>query len=219
MRYDTVIFDLDGTLLDTIGDITNCANHTLALYGFEPKTYEEIKTYIGYGIDYFLERAYPPGRDDERYEDFVRDYKAYYLDHMTDKTIVYPGMYELLDELKKRDIKLGVVTNKFHMAASLIVEHFFSGTFGQVIGEGMGYAKKPDPETLNAAIEGLDADKAKTLYIGDSEADITISEGAGVDCLIVTWGMRSREFMEKYEPKPRYMIDDIKDFFDAVENS
>ena len=214
MKYDTVIFDLDGTLLDTIGDLTNCANHTLEQYGYGRKDDEEIKQYIGYGIDYFLSHVFPDSDNEPLFKRFSDDYKSYYLEHMTDRTVVYPGARELIAELKDRGVKLGIVTNKFYTASVKIVEHFFGDSFEQVIGDGMGYAKKPDPEPVDVVMRAFGAERAKTLYVGDSEADVATAENAGIDCLIIPNGMRTREFMEKYGPT--YMIDDFSEFLDVV---
>ena len=215
MRYKTVIFDLDGTLLDTLGDLAACVNYMLKKYGYSEKTEAEVRRSIGYGIKFLLKSLFPADITEEELNAVVAEYKEYYCLHMTEKTRVFDGVYELLGELKQRGINIAVVTNKYHEAAVKIVKEYFGDSFSIIIGDGCGYARKPAPDAVWAVIDRFGGEKSTSLYVGDSEADVTTARNSGVDCMCVSWGLRERSQLEKL--KPEYLIDTPDEFLSVLD--
>ena len=212
---NTVIFDLDGTLLDTIGDLADAVNYMRRKYGYDVLDEETVKKNIGYGVANLIKWSFSECKDEKKVEAILQDFIEYYAQNMTIKTHVYDGIFDILDELDKRDIKYAIVTNKFHKAASNIVKEYFGDRFPCVIGDGHGYAKKPAPDAVWAAIEKLNRKKENSLYVGDSEADVKTARNSGIPCLCVTWGLRSKEFL--LENHPDYIIDRPEEFFEVLD--
>ena len=215
MRYDSVIFDLDGTLLDTLGDLASGVNHMREVCGLEPLSEDLVKGNIGYGVANLIKWSFPEYTDEDKINEITDGFKAYYSEHMTEKTHVYDGIFDILDELDRRDIKYAVVTNKFHAAAKKIVEQYFGDRISCVIGDGNGYAKKPAPDAVWAAIEMLGRKKEDSIYVGDSEADVKTARNSLLPCLCVTWGLRSKEML--LEHSPDFIIDSPEEFFSVLD--
>ena len=194
--YETILFDLDGTLLDTLEDLTNATNFALAKFGYATRTEEEVCAFVGNGIAKLIERAM--GGKDENFSSVLETFKAYYGAHCAEKTKPYEGILPLLKTLKEYGIRTAVVSNKADFAVKSLAKAYFDGLLMQAIGEDeeRGIRKKPAPDTLLAVMKELQADPKTTLYVGDSEVDIQTAQNAGVDCLCVTWGFRKREFLE-----------------------
>lgn len=193
MRYDTVIFDLDGTLLDTLDDLTDGVNHALADFGYPLVTREHMRRSLGYGSKYLIAHCVPGGGDDANYQAVFDDYLEYYRAHSSDKTAPYPGIIELLSRLKESGVHCAIVSNKPDSAAQILGERWFSGLVETVVGDREGIRRKPAPDTVLEVMRRLGAEKERTVYIGDSEVDIQTAANAGVDCISVTWGFRTRE--------------------------
>lgn len=184
--YDTVIFDMDGTLLDTLDDLTSAVNHTLEQYGYPVHTKEEVRTFIGNGINRLMKNAAPDNIDDETFERVFHSFKEYYTAHSVIHTEPFDGILPMLKKLQQTGIKTAIVSNKNIEAVKALNDHFFSEYIKIAIGEKQGIRRKPYPDTLLEAMRLLDA--GKTLYVGDSVVDKQTADNAGVDCILVRWG-------------------------------
>ena len=184
--YDTAIFDLDGTLLNTIDDLTSSVNYSLAAFGFPSHTSGEIRSYIGHGISDLIRKSLPESHGEKDYKNVYTLFKEYYPKHAADETVPYPGIISLLTSLKEHGIKTAIVSNKNDYSVNILSKHFFDGLIDISVGERTGIRKKPDPSSVYEVMERLDC---KTpLYIGDSVVDIETAENASIDCCLVTWG-------------------------------
>lgn len=194
MRYDTVIFDLDGTLLDTLDDLTDGVNHALREFGFQEATREEIRARLGYGSGYLIASSVPGGKDCPVYQQVFDCYFAYYRAHSADKTRPYPGIPELLRELGRRGVRCAIVSNKPHLATLDLAEKYFKGLVATAVGDQPGVVeRKPAPDTVWAAMREFGGTGERSVYVGDSEVDIRTARNAGIDCVSVDWGFRTRE--------------------------
>lgn len=192
MKYTTVLFDLDGTLLDTLDDLTDAVNRSLVRYGLQTRDRREVRAFLGNGAKYLMEHA-APGLERERFDALLRDYKADYDANCVVKTAPYPGVEALLLTLRSRGVKTGIISNKPDSAVQPLYETFFADTMDIAVGEREGIRRKPAPDTVLAAMERLGATAGKTLYVGDTEVDLETAGRAGVDCAAVTWGFRDPE--------------------------
>ncbi|MDR0511394.1 MAG: HAD family hydrolase [Rikenellaceae bacterium] len=193
-----VIFDLDGTLVDTIADLAVSVNHALAQCGYPCHSVEEYKYLVGSGVDRLIERAMPPS---ERCAENVRLVKAAFLPHYdrhnTDRSRPYEGIVQLLGGLQARGVMMAVASNKYHAATEKIIGHFFPTTdFVAVFGQREGVPAKPDPAVVLEIMDLAGVSPAQTLYVGDSGVDMATAAAAGVDPVGVTWGFRPREELE-----------------------
>ncbi len=195
MRYTTVIFDLDGTLLNTLEDIRSSVNYILEKYGFAPRTLEQIRLSVGNGSGVLLERSLPQGRETPGFEDILAEYVAWYQDHNMIATAPYEGVVETLGKLAASEHKLAVVSNKPDANTKALVRKFFGGYVSVAIGERPGIARKPSPDSVKAAMAELWSYPYETVYVGDSEVDLKTARAAGIDCVSVTWGFRTRELL------------------------
>lgn len=195
--YDTAIFDLDGTLLNTLDDLHGAVNAALGAYGLPLRKKEEVRAFVGNGIAKLMERAI--GDHDVDFDGALAAFKAHYQAHCKDKTAAYAGIVELLTALKARGVKTAVVSNKADFAVKILAEEYFDGLLLAAVGENesAGIRKKPAPDSLLAVMEKLGAARERTVYVGDSEVDILTAKNAGVDCLSVTWGFKDRDFLMK----------------------
>ena len=196
--YKLVVFDLDGTLLDTLDDLTASTNAALRLHGFPTRNREEVRSFIGDGIVKLLERSvgienYP------RITEMVADFRAYYGVHCKDETKPYAGVMDVLQALRQRGVKLAVLSNKVHAATQALIADYFPDVFDEVMGENeaAGIKRKPSPVALLKILEKQGVEKAETAYVGDSEVDIQTARNAGVDCVSVTWGFKEESFLEE----------------------
>lgn len=196
MRYTTVLFDLDGTLLDTLDDLTDAVNRTLSRCGLPQRDRREVRSFLGNGARYLMEHA-APGVAGERFEQLLRDYKADYDANCRVKTAPYPGIDALLRALRAAGCRTGIISNKPDSAVQPLYEAFFADTMDTAVGEREGIRLKPAPDTVLAAMERLGAAAEQTLYVGDSEVDIRTAQNAGVDCASVTWGFRDPEELKR----------------------
>ena len=189
MKYTTVLFDLDGTLLDTLDDLTDAVNRALVRYHLPERDRMEVRAFLGNGAKYLMEHA-APGMEPERFETMLVEYKADYDANCVVKTAPYPGIEDLLLSLRARGVKTGIISNKPDSAVQPLYETFFSDTMDIAVGEREGIRRKPAPDTVLAAMERLGAKPEQTLYVGDTEVDLETARRAGVDCAAVTWGFR-----------------------------
>lgn len=194
-QYETYIFDLDGTLLYTLDDLTASTNHALRVYGFPEHTKDEVRQMVGNGIRKLIERAIPRGTGNPKYEETFSEFATYYLKHSLDSTKPYPGIMEMLKTLKERGKRLAVVSNKYCKATEALCQTFFNEYIEVAIGESEAIRKKPAPDTVNEALKRLNADKATAVYVGDSDVDIATARNCGIPCISVLWGFRDKDFL------------------------
>ncbi|MGM9637836.1 MAG: HAD-IIIA family hydrolase [Eubacteriales bacterium] len=192
---NTVIFDLDGTLLDTLSDLTDATNFALRENGYPEKTEDQVRNYVGNGLRLLIERAVPKGEKDPKLESTLESFKRYYAVHCNDKTKAYEGIPQLLTELRDGGYKLAIVSNKADFAVQTLRERYFSDTVPVAIGESANVRKKPAPDSVLEALKRLDSTPEQAVYVGDSDVDIQTAKNAGMDCISVTWGFRSVGFL------------------------
>lgn len=196
-----VIFDLDGTLLNTLTDLADSVNHVLADNGFQERTTEQIRSFVGNGIGKLVERSVPDGTSHEITERVLDDFKEYYALHCEDSTVVYDGIMELLDRLRNSAVMTAVVSNKADFAVQKLCERYFDGVFDICTGECEHIQKKPSADGIMYVIRELGADVKDAVYVGDSEVDIMTARNAGMDEILVSWGFRGREFLLEHGAK------------------
>ena len=191
------VFDLDGTLLNTIPDLTSAMSSAMVRMGRPPISGEQTREYIGNGIRKYAERALGKDEPEKTVTEAVTYFKEYYAEHLTDGTVPYDGIYDVLRAVKKAGIKCAVLSNKYDAATKYIIDVFFPDVFDFVFGEGENCRRKPDPECFlrMCSLCGCGTDEA--VMIGDSASDLTVAENAGARHIIVTWGYRTREAMEE----------------------
>ncbi len=194
MKYKTVLFDLDGTLLDTLEDMTDALNRTMRLHGLPERTAKEVRSFVGNGARRLIELA-AEGVDGERFEQILSDYKRDYDENYLIKTAPYPGILELLKTLRDNGVQTGVVSNKPDSTVQELSEALFHNLADVSVGEKAGIRRKPAPDTVLAAMEQLGATREDTVYVGDSEVDIATARAAGIPCISVTWGFRDQDVL------------------------
>ncbi len=192
---NTFIFDLDGTLLNTINDLADSTNFALEKNGYKKRTVEEVRSFVGEGVRKLMVRALPKSVDDSVIDQCIKDFKEHYSKNMRNKTAPYEGIMELLKTLKDNNMKVGVVSNKFDRAVKELCKDYFGDLVDIAVGEREGIAKKPAPDSVFEALRILDAKKEYVLYIGDSDTDMETAKNAGVDSVGVTWGFRDKELL------------------------
>lgn len=212
-RYKAIIFDLDGTLLDTLEDLADAVNFALQKNQLPPRTIDEIREFVGNGVRNLLIRAVEQGEQNPAFEQIFQDFRAYYEVHCNDKTKPYEGIMELLEELNKEGFRLAVVSNKLDSAVKELCKLHFKDVIPVAIGDKENQARKPAPDMVEAALSALGVGKEEAIYIGDSEVDIQTAENAQVPCISVLWGFRSRRFLDEHGAMLFAKIpDDIKRF-------
>ena len=190
-----LIFDLDGTLLNTLQDLADSTNYALSLHGLPRRTLEEVRCFVGNGVAQLISRAVPEDTPPELEARCLADFRAHYLLNMENKTAPYPGVLALLDALEAHGIHRVVVSNKFDSAVKGLCQTYFADSIPVAIGESQGVARKPAPDTVFRALEELGVPGDRAVYIGDSDVDIATAQNAGVPCISVSWGFRSRAFL------------------------
>lgn len=197
--YDTVIFDLDGTLLNTLEDLRDSVNVIMERYNWKQHSLEQIRTFVGNGIGKLMERSVPEGRDNKDFEAAFADFKSYYTGHCRIKTRPYDGVLELMHQLSVKGFRMAIVSNKNDAAVKELNEIYFSKYTGAAIGDREGSKRKPAPDSVYTALEELGSQKETAVYIGDSEVDYQTAKNSGLDCILVSWGFRDRELLESFE--------------------
>ncbi|MBO5484691.1 MAG: HAD-IA family hydrolase [Lachnospiraceae bacterium] len=199
-RYDAVIFDLDGTLLNTLEDLTDAVNYVMRHYQFEEKTISQVRSYVGNGIRKLVERCVPGGREREDFEKIFQCFRRFYTAHCQEKTKPYDGIMELLKVLSDRGYQMGIVSNKNDTAVEELNEIFFAEYISVAIGQNDQLRPKPAPDTVNMALKRLSCTRERAVYVGDSNVDKATADNSGMDCVSVTWGFRDRELLESLKP-------------------
>lgn len=214
MRYDTVIFDLDGTILYTLEDLKISLNFALRESGFAERSLDEVRRFVGNGIRKLIERSVPKGTEKEAADKVHSDFTAHYSLHCADNTKPYDGIEELLTSLREKGCKTAVVSNKADYAVKSLCERYFKGLFDCAVGEREGVKRKPAPDSVNAVLAELGAERERAVYIGDSDVDIQTAENAGMDAIIVEWGFRDREFL--IENGAKILVKEPKDILNEI---
>ena len=194
--YKAVLFDMDGTVLDTVGDLTDAINVSLEKFGFPARSQEEVKSFLGKGPAHFVNCAVPEGTDEKTRQQVLAFYEPYYDSHCQIKTAPYPGVMELLKTLKARNVKLAVISNKQEPAVKALAEQHFAGLLELAVGTSASIRCKPDPSAVLAAMAELGVEKSETLYVGDMDVDLNTARNAGIDCVCVAWGFLGRKKLE-----------------------
>ena len=194
-QFETFVFDLDGTLLDTLTDLANSCNRALHAFGMPKRTVEEVRQFLGNGVRRLMGNAVPQGVANPIFENVLKAFRDDYIAHQFDTTRPYSGIVEMLGELRHRGIRVAVVSNKFNDATCALCRHFFDGLVDVAIGEREGIRKKPAPDTVYEALRQLEAKRETAVYVGDSDVDIQTAHNAGIPCISVLWGFRNRDFL------------------------
>ena len=208
-QYDTYIFDLDGTLLNTLGDLASAVNYALRSHGMPEHSLDAVRRFVGNGVRMLMIRAIPDGELNPQFDDVFKTFREYYMLHSLDTTRPYDGIPEMLSALRRRGCRLAVVSNKFDVATKELCKHFFPDTIEVAVGEheAEGIRKKPAPDTVIEALSQLgvssksqdsfipDNRSLNVVYVGDSDVDLETARNAGLPCISVLWGFRDREFL------------------------
>lgn len=195
MKKILAIFDMDGTILDTLDDLTDSINYSLKTNQFPTRTKDEVRRFVGNGLLKLAERSVPENSSQEDIERVYHTLIPWYQKHCQDKTAPYPGIWELMENIHSAGMKIAVVSNKADAAVQELCRRYFDGLIDFAAGEREGIRKKPAPDSVLTAMEALHTKSDLAVYIGDSEVDIMTAKNAGIDCLTVTWGFRDREFL------------------------
>lgn len=195
--HKVYIFDLDGTLLDTLTDLAASVNYALREHGMPEHSVDDVRRFVGNGVRKLMERAVPDGADNPLFDEAFATFRQHYMEHALDTTRPYDGVPEMLATLKSRGCRIAVVSNKMMAATQELCQHFFPDTVEVAIGEheAEGIRKKPAPDTVYAALSALGVTKDHAVYVGDSDVDIATARHAGLPCISVLWGFRDRDFL------------------------
>lgn len=198
MKKNTVIFDLDGTLLDTLQDLADATNYALRKQGMPERTIEEVRQFVGNGVRLLMIRAIPGGEENPLFEETFALFKSYYGEHCNDHTRPYEGIMELLATLREKGYAVAIVSNKIDFAVKELSKLYFQGIVPVAIGEKEGIRRKPAPDTVFEALKELGRTKEEAVYVGDSDVDIETAQNAGMPCISVLWGFRDKAFLEAH---------------------
>lgn len=198
-KYDTVVFDLDGTLLNTLEDLRDSVNVVMKRYGWQIHSLEQIRSYVGNGIGKLMERSIPGGRENAEFEEAFQTFKEYYTGHCRIKTRPYEGVLSLMKNLAEKGFHLAIVSNKNDAAVKELNQIYFSEYVSVAIGERPGVKRKPAADSVYAALDELGSRRENAVYIGDSDVDYATAVNSGLRCILVSWGFRERELLESFE--------------------
>lgn len=197
MKYKLAIFDMDGTILNTLDDLADSMNHCLRVYGLAERSLQEIRMFLGNGIHWLVECSVPDGTDAETLEKVYQTFLVYYKDHCAMKTRPYEGIPEVLQSLRRAGVLTAVVSNKADYAVKILCEDYFKGMLDFSVGELEGRRRKPYPDSVNAVLERFGMAKEDAVYIGDSEVDFQTAQNVGLDVIMVGWGFRDEDFLKE----------------------
>lgn len=195
-KYDLIIFDMDGTILDTLEDLTDSLNVVLSKNGIPERSLEEVRSFVGNGIRLLIERAVPETTSADVINQVYRDFMEYYPLHCSDKTKAYEGIPELLSSLREEGYSTAVISNKADVAVQELCRQYFEDSFDFAVGEREGILKKPAPDSVFEVMKRLQIEPQRTVYVGDSEVDVETAKNAQITCIAVNWGFRSEECLK-----------------------
>ncbi len=196
--YKAVVFDLDGTLLNTLDDLAAAVNAALTAHAMPPRTVAEVCRFVGNGVGKLIERAVPSGTAADTTAAVFADFRIYYTAHSLDKTAPYAGIPEALLQLRDAGIKAAIVTNKLDKAAEALRTHFFADTVTVAIGDSPDRPRKPAPDSTQLALSRLGVSPHEAVFVGDSDVDVLTAKNAGLPCIAVTWGFRDEAFLRAH---------------------
>ena len=214
MRYDLAIFDMDGTVLDTIKDLTGSLNFGLRKYGYPEKSVDDVRSYVGDGMRTTISRAVDSDPHSDKVDKIYECFREYYPLHCSDTTLPYTGIVGLLADLKRSGCINAIVSNKGDPEVKKLSGKFFGSSVGTAIGQRSGFARKPDPVSVLEVMNKYGIDKKKCVYIGDSGIDIETATNAGIDCISTSWGFKGRSFLEDYGAKT--IVDRAEEIEDII---
>lgn len=195
-KIDTLIFDLDGTLLNTLEDLKDSVNFALGQEGLKERSLAEIRRFVGNGVENLIRRSVGETSDEDQIMRVLETFKSHYDQNCQNKTDLYPGIKDLLMTLKTEGYKIGIVTNKHQEAVEPLYESFFKDWVEVAIGQQAAYRKKPEPDAVFLALQALESDSDRAIYIGDSEVDYETAKRAQMPSVLVTWGFRDKEILQ-----------------------
>ena len=201
MPYKAVLFDLDGTLLDTLYDLREAVNYVMRKYNQPEHSMEAVRSFVGNGVRNLMRKAVPGGEDNPTFEEQLALDIEYYRLHNRANTRPYKGVYDILDELREKWIKVAVISNKDEVAVNDLCDYYFEYRYDIALGNTSTRPRKPYPTIVYSAMERFVASKKDVLYVGDSETDAATAENAGVDYVLVSWGFRDRKTLEQFNAK------------------
>lgn len=217
MDIKVIIFDLDGTLLNTLDDLADSTNFALSEFNYPTRSKEEIRTFVGNGVAKLIERAIPDGKHNPNFNKCLEIFKQHYSINKYNKTAPYNDIINLLIELKEKNYKIAVVSNKFDLAVKDLCQKYFPNLIDVAIGENeaAGINKKPSSDTVNLVLQQLNLNSNQAIYVGDSDVDILTAKNSNMPCVSVTWGFRDKEFLIKNNAQiiintPKEIIDYLK---------
>lgn len=211
MKYKLAIFDMDGTILDTLVDLANAVNYALAQTGNPQRSLMKIRSYLGNGMINLIRLSAPEGCSPEELDKIRVIFMEYYKAHCKDNTKPYAGIVELIEELRQQGMLTAVVSNKPDFGVQLLVEQHFPTSFDAAVGERTGIAKKPAPDSVNAVLAQLNIDRKDAVYIGDSEVDLATAKNADMDDIIVAWGFRDEDYLLEQNPSTLvHTVDELR---------
>ena len=212
--YKAVLFDMDGTVLDTVGDLTDAINISLEKFGFPVRSQEEVKSFLGKGPAHFVNCAVPEGTDEATRRQVLAFYEPYYDSHCQIKTAPYPGIMELLHCLKNRGIQLAVISNKQEPAVKALAVRHFGDLLALAVGTSDSIPCKPNPAAVLSAMGELGVEKSETLYVGDMDVDLNTARNAGIDCVCVAWGFLGRKKLESLGAE--HIVDSTEELLEFI---
>ncbi|MBR1425801.1 HAD family hydrolase [bacterium] len=218
MRKKAIIFDLDGTLLNTLEDLTDSTNFALKYFNYPQRTIKEVCHFIGDGVAKLIERAIPYGLDNKDYNKCLEIFKKHYADNMYNKTSPYNGIVEMLKKLKSKGYKIAVVSNKFDFAVEHLCEKYFPNLIDISAGENeaLGIKKKPAPDIILKVLDKFNINCEDAIFVGDSDVDILCAKNSNMDCISVVWGFRDENFLKKHGAK--IIIQKPAQLFEILDN-
>lgn len=214
MKYKAVIFDMDGTILNTLEDLKNATNYSLRQFNMPERTLEEVRMFVGNGIRKLVERAVPSGTSAKKIDEVLDVFLKYYEVHSADNTSSYPGIHELVEKLKAAGIKTAVSTNKADAPAQELGKEYFNGIFDLIVGQRDGLRTKPAPDSVNEILKILNIQKKDAVYVGDSDVDVQTAANSDLDFIGVSWGFRGRKFLQ--EKGAKNIVDSADEILDLV---
>lgn len=216
MNKNLIIFDLDGTLLNTLEDLTDSTNFALKHFEYKERTIDEIRQFVGNGVAKLIERAIPDGLNNPNFTECLNIFKQNYAQNMYNKTAPYKGIIKMLGNLKQQGCTIAVVSNKFDIAVKELCNKYFPNLIDFAAGENEaeGIRKKPHPDTVLKVIKTFNANNNESIYVGDSEVDILTAKNANLECISVSWGFKTKQFL--IENNAKIIIDTPEEIFKYI---
>lgn len=214
MKYKAIIWDLDGTLLNTLEDLMDSVNYGLSKHGMDNITLEQTRRFVGNGIGKLIERAVPTGTDEETVAKVLKDFREYYNIHSRDKTKPYEGTVSALKRFKEEGYKLAIVSNKIQSAVEELAEVYFPGLIDVAMGETPEIPKKPAPDMIYKVLKLLEIEKEEAVFLGDSDVDVATGINSGIDMITVLWGFRDKD--ELVEAGAKTFAENVSEVFEKI---